>query len=404
MPYDQARFKQLLNAYYSGNLNSVEFDEFWQLAQEQEAEKFFQESLPKLWDETHAATSRIPRTEWDARMKLLKDRLESASPSQSAPRKIVSLPRLKWAAAIIAFISLVSTSYYFLGLKRSTPSNSLSQHATPTRSIVDPQPGDNRAMLTLADGRQIPLDDSQNGLLAIQGKTTITKQKDGQIAYAAGAAHSAELVYNVLSTPRGGQYKITLPDGTKVWLNASTTLKYPVVFVGDQRKVEVTGEAYFEVAKDASKPFIVTADHVRVEVLGTHFNVNNYSDEENVKATLLEGSIRLHASSGTRMIKPGEQAQANAEGGIKIENYVDTEEIIAWKEGNFQFDDENIKSIMRQLARWYDVDVEFKGTVNKHFGGVISRNVPLSKVLDMLEMAGGVKLTISGKKVIVEEP
>jgi ferric-dicitrate binding protein FerR (iron transport regulator) len=306
--------------------------------------------------------------------------------------------------AVLVGLIVMSSSFYLWNLSTHPNPHNFTQKKAQPLPVKDLKPGSNKAMLVLADGSTILLDDSENGLLAMQGKTNIIKQQDGQITYKAGAANATEMVYNTLSTPRGGQFKISLPDGTKVWLNASTTLKYPVEFLGKERKVEISGEAYFEVAKDPSKPFLVETNQEMIEVLGTHFNVNNYGDEDLVKTTLLEGSINLKVDGGNSLLRPGQQAQLSKTGNLKVTNYVDLEEIIAWKEGNFQFEDETIKSIMRQIARWYDVDVEFRGQVNKRFGGVISRNVELSKVLNMLQMTGEVKLTIQGKKVIVEEP
>lgn len=199
----------------------------------------------------------------------------------------------------------------------------------------------------------------------------------------------------------GGQYKLTLPDGSKVWLNAASSLKYPVVFIGNERKVEITGEAYFEIAKDESKPFKVLLNNMEIQVLGTHFNVNGYTDEEMIKTTLLEGKVKVLASGQTKYLLPGQQAQLKSSGNIAVTNEVNLEETVAWKDGNFQFENSDIKAVMRQLARWYDVDVSYKGNINKHFIGSISRNVKLSQVLSMLQQTGEIKFKIEGKNLIV---
>jgi transmembrane sensor len=256
-------------------------------------------------------------------------------------------------------------------------------------------------MLTLADGSQIMLDSAANGVLAQQGNTNIVKQQDGQLSYNSKGIPEAAIAYNTLTTPPGGQYKLTLPDGSKVWLNAASSIKYPTAFIGNTRQVETTGEVYFEIAKDASKPFKVLQNEMEVEVLGTHFNINGYIDEAVFRTTLLEGSIKITTPKGNDILKPGQQAQVQKTGVVKIINDADLEETMAWKDGNFYFENSDIYTVMRQIARWYDVDVTYKGTVSKHFLGTISRNVNLSQVLSMLQQTGEVKFKIEGRKVIV---
>jgi ferric-dicitrate binding protein FerR (iron transport regulator) len=223
---------------------------------------------------------------------------------------------------------------------------------------------------------------------------------------------SSEILYNTISTPRGGQYQLMLADGSKVWLNAESSLRFPVSFTGQERKVELMGEASVGVAhvssslgggreEAAGMPFKVKVHGMEVEVLGTHFNINSYDNESTIRTTLLEGSVKINKNNSSSLLKPGQQAQMNKAGEIKIINNVDVEEAIAWKEGKFQFDKADIHDIMRQLARWYDVDVEYKGTVSSHFGGTISRDVNLSQVLNMLHLTGEVNFQIQDKKVVV---
>jgi ferric-dicitrate binding protein FerR (iron transport regulator) len=265
----------------------------------------------------------------------------------------------------------------------------------------DAAPGGNKAVLTLSNGAQIVLDTAANGILIQQGNTKVLKLNDGQLAYQSTNSEQAEVLYNTITTPRGGQYKITLDDGTIVWLNAASSVRYPIFFTGKQRKVEISGEAYFEVAKNASMPFVVNAKGMEVEVLGTHFNVNSYSDEPSVKATLLEGSVKITTPAKSVIITPGQQAQLLQSGGIKILNNVDVEEVVAWKNGIFQFNNASLESVMRQLARWYDIDIEFEGNVPAvKLGGEISRNSNLSQVLQILNYSG-VKFKIENKKIIV---
>jgi transmembrane sensor len=269
----------------------------------------------------------------------------------------------------------------------------------------DVKPGGNRALLTLADGTTIVIDDAADGKLAEQSGIVITKTKEGQLVYQFEDKESQgkELgnQFNKISTPKGGQYQVNLPDGTKVWLNAATSIKFPVTFSNlKERKVELNGEAYFEVHKDRLKPFKVSSDLQEVEVLGTHFNVNTYKNESNSKTTLIEGSVRLHSAvTEDIMLKPGEQSVLNNK---RVDvSKINTEEVIAWKNGNFLFNDESLISIMKQLERWYDVEVDYSTIPDTHYNGFISRNVNLSKVLKHLEVTGNLKFKIEGKIIKV---
>lgn len=264
----------------------------------------------------------------------------------------------------------------------------------------DMKPGGNKALLTLADGTSIVINDAANGRLAEQNGVVITKTKDGQLTYEfKSAKHTGEAgitQFNTISTPKGGQYRISLPDGTLVWLNAETSIRFPVSFSKlKERKVELIGEAYFEVYKDKLKPFKVSSDKQEVEVLGTHFNVNTYKNETNYKTTLLEGSVRLHTAVSDVKLKAGEQAVLS---GAAVDILkVNTDEVVAWKNGFFIFNDESLKSIMRQLDRWYNVQVDYSTVPDTRYNGVISRDVNLSKVLSSLEVTGNLKFKIEGK-------
>lgn len=219
-----------------------------------------------------------------------------------------------------------------------------------------------------------------------------------------GSAASAQPLYNTIETPKGGQYQVDLPDGTKVWLNAGSLLRYPTNFTGKIRSVELTGEAYFEVAKNAHKPFKVLSKNQVVEVLGTHFNISSYTDDISVKTTLLEGSVKVLSSkvNQTKLLKPGQQSDINYTNNAFFIKSVNTDEVIAWKNGYFLFSDEDLKSIMARFARWYNVDVEYQGDVdNLRFGGMVSRSKDLTQALKVVEQAGNVKFKIEGRRVIV---
>lgn len=303
----------------------------------------------------------------------------------------------RYAAAIVV-IAVLSVSFYLLF--NSTPPKQVSHAGKLQNSTEEISPGKNKAILTLANGSTIVLDSAANGAITTQGNAQILKS-NGMLSYNALKNKSSEVLYNTISTPRGGQYQLMLADGSKVWLNAASSLRFPASFTGKERKVELLGEAYFEVAKNAKMPFKVKVKGMEVEVLGTHFNINSYENEASIRTTLLEGSIKINRNNRSTLLKPGQQAQVNTAGEIKILDDVDVEDAVAWKEGRFQFDRADIHDIMRQLARWYDVDVEYRGTISSHFGGTISRDVNLSQVLNMLHLTGEVKFRVEGKTVVV---
>lgn len=310
-------------------------------------------------------------------------------------RKLYPFKRVA-AAAVLILCSGFGAYIYFHSKNISQPN----QIALIKNDI---KPGGNKAYLTLADGQRITLSDAKNGNLAQQSGVTITKTADGQLIYAVSNSnhHSNQVSYNTIETPRGGQYQIKLPDGTNVWLNAESSLKYPASFaLLKQRKVQLSGEAYFQVAKDKAHPFIVVTEKQEVNVLGTHFNINSYADEPLAKTTLLEGSVRLN---GKLILKPGEQASRNSSGIITVES-IDTDEAVAWKNGYFQFDGENLETGMRKIARWYNVEVEYKnnGLRNEALAGTISKYSNVSQVLKKMELTGVLHFEIEGRKIMVQ--
>lgn len=268
-------------------------------------------------------------------------------------------------------------------------------------------PGGNKAVLTLSDGSTIILNGAKNGTLTQQDGIAVNKTQDGEIAYDAtkttGATNSKKLAYNTISTPKGGQYQVILADGTKVWLNAASSIVFPTVFNGNERHVKISGEVYFEVAKNKKKPFIVEAGKQTLEVLGTHFNINSYTDEPDIKTTLLEGSVKIQEqnSSYSALLKPGQQAINSSSGPIVVKA-ADTEQAVAWKSGLFQINDASIEVIMRQASRWYDVEVEYQGKIpQRKFSGKIKRNVKASEFLQMLTYFD-VRFSMEGRKIIVK--
>jgi transmembrane sensor len=282
-----------------------------------------------------------------------------------------------------------------------TWSRQTSSHPVPAISVIhDARPGGNRAVLTLAGGGRILLDSAANGTLAEQGNTKVEKLATGQLAYKASSAkETSSVLYNTLYTPRGGQYQLTLPEGTRVWLNSASSITYPTAFTGAERKVSITGEVYFEVADDASHPFIVSKGAVDITVMGTHFNANTYDDEKDIKVSLLEGAVKVSRSGKGEILKPGQQAQVTD--AVKVISNVDMAEVIAWKNGSFYFRRASLPVVLRQLSRWYDVDIVYEGPVpDLPFAGEMGKDLNLAQVLTILERMG-VRTRIEGKKLIV---
>lgn len=297
------------------------------------------------------------------------------------------------AAAILVFIS---TGIFLLYNKRNTQ-----QIVNNKPDTHDVAPGGNKAILTLSNGAKVVLNSVKNGNLGTQAGAMVVK-KDSLLSYKATKVNVNQVSYNTITTPNGGQYQLVLADGTKVWLNAASSLRFPTQFIGKDRTVELTGEAYFEVAKNKAKPFNVKTSTQTTQVLGTHFDINSYSNETSVKTTLLEGSVKVLSATGNVIISPGQQAVlSNNNNSLTVNNGVDINEVIAWKNGMFQFDDADIQTIMRQVARWYDIDAEFKGQIpNYTYHGKISRNSNASQVLRILGLSG-INFTIEGRKIIV---
>lgn len=319
--------------------------------------------------------------------------------SDTVVRKIKLWPRFTAAAAILLILSV---GIYFLNTKH------LPEIGSGTSYVNDIAPGDKGATLTLANGKQIYITAAANGLLAKDQGLEITKSADGQITYQVipDKDHS-ELSYHTLSTAKGETFQVRLPDKTVVYLNAASTLRYPTTFKNRERKVELLGEAYFEVAKNADMPFRVVSKAQTIEVLGTHFNINAYPDEEQATTTLLEGSVKIRSAGKEALLKPGQQSVTSSQNtagsvsGISITT-ADTEEAVAWKNGWFQFKNADIKTVMNQIGRWYNVDVIYQGKIPEdHYIGKVSRNVKVSQVLKILETSG-INFKIEGKTIIVK--
>ena len=320
----------------------------------------------------------------------------------------------RMAAAV--FVGVCITSVYFLFLKKPNSSVPIAEVHAPLLKHDVAAPALNKAALTLADGSTIILDSAGIGSLAKQGNTIISKVDNGKISYNNNSSEAAKIQFNTLTVPKGSKpMQIALSDGSKVWVNVGSSITYPTVFGYNERKVKMTGEAYFEVThltlkrEDKSVPFIVSAashlgdgKDVEIQVLGTHFNVNAYNDENSLKVALLEGSVKVGQHGGKSIyIKPGQQAELDLKGEMGLNTDVDTEEVMAWKNNWFNFNSLTVPEIMRQIGRWYNISVTYEDKVtDKHFSGIVSRSNNVSDVLKIMEQAG-IKFKIEGRNITV---
>lgn len=339
----------------------------------------------------------------DNGQKLKGQRILNEISSSIAQQKSSGRYNITWIAAA-ALVVIAAASLLFI--KNNKPVNSTITYTKNTIGSHDVKPGANKALLTLENGKQIALNDIGVGTVLKQGNITISKQANGLLEYKVTANANAKktIEYNTISTPIGGQYSVVLPDGSKVWLNATSSLKFPTAFTGTQRKVELKGEGYFEIAKNKHMPFKVDFNNEEVEVLGTHFNIMAYPDDAVTRTTLLEGSVSISKNNVKKILIPGQQAV----GGLQTNGFniteVNTDEAIAWKNGLFLFHNEDIKSIMKKIARWYDVDIYYQGTLpSQQYGGRISKSKNLSEILKNLELTGTIHFKIDGRRVTVME-
>jgi ferric-dicitrate binding protein FerR (iron transport regulator) len=303
---------------------------------------------------------------------------------------------MKYAAAVVLVFAVAGLIYF---TKSSNSEITTSDSVTSLNNDI--APGGNKAILTLSDGTKIILDNAADGNLSTQGNSKVIKLDDGQLAYQKNG-QAGDIAYNTITTPNGGQYHIILSDGSKVWLNAASSLRYPTSFSNNERTVELTGEGYFDIAHNASQPFTVIVQGTKVEVLGTQFNINAYADEPVLTTTLIEGKVKLNNKGTLSLLKPGQQALISGPGQTKVSSQADIEEAIAWKNGKFIFNGNRITAIMRQLARWYDIQVEYNNSLpDDEFVGAIRRSENISAILRILSKTKTVRFAIDGKKVTV---
>ena len=352
--------------------------------------------LERCWEEAPPLHTLDDTTAGEIFHRVLSARPGRVTRSLPASRQIIRWRRLT-AAAVILIIAAGAWFWQREHARMNIPPS------PPVSLQNDALPGSNRATLTLSNGQQLVLAGAAQDTVLTEG-AAIVASSNGRLAYNTGSAPATLLAYNTLTTPRGGQYQLTLPDGTKVWLNAASSITYPTAFTDKERSVNITGEVYFEVTKDRSRPFHVKVNDMEVDVLGTNFNVNAYHDEGGTRTTLLEGSVKINAAQTAVTLKPGQQAHIISPLGkenLKVINDADLDEVMAWKNGYFKFNDADIRTVMQQIERWYDLQVVYEGALPKdHFGGKLPRDANASEVLKTLEQTQ-VHFRIEGKKLIV---
>jgi len=342
---------------------------------------------------------------WDTatmgEQEIVKDKLFKSLQAETEPKQTRRI-RLRYWSAAAAILLVCSLTWYFNDRLGAETGN---KDRVAHRQFQDIRPGGNKAVLTLSDGSEVILDSAINSPAIQDGNATISRKDNGLLVYNAGQSISAlteHMQINRISTPRGGQYQVVLQDGTKVWLNASSSISFPTYFSGKDRVVQLSGEAYFEVSKNAYKPFKVQVNGMEVKVLGTHFNIMAYADEANTQTTLLEGSVEISTKTQRTLLKPGQQAAVeNLSNAISVQA-VNTSGSVAWKNGNFMFTDDDIYTIMRRLSRWYDVDVVYQGNLSDQvFAGYVSRYENINEVLKTLELTGTIHFKIEGRRITV---
>lgn len=394
------RFSILLNRYLHKTATELELQELMDLLTILPEEDVVSILAP-IYQETKE--NHLPLTCISSK-KMLQNIFKQATTHQQSKRTFIQRNKT-WVlriatAAVISGVIFVLNNLFNEG-KLNTPVKELTQK-NPSNDVA---PGGNKATLKLANGQVIVLDTTGNGVLLNHGGIEIKKIADGKLAFnvqakTIGKQSSNET--NTITTPRGGQYQITLSDGSEVWLNAETTLTFPLQFSTDERKVEVNGEAYFEIEKHIKKPFKVISNHMEVQVLGTTFNLTDYGDDNKPRTTLVDGSVRIKSGQQVQLLKAGEQVVLTEDKQLKLVKNINIETEIAWKNGIFQFKDAGIEQVMNNIARWYNIEVSYTGKTNrKWLNGKISRDVNLSEFMSMLAYTG-IHYEIQGRKVIIK--
>ena len=383
------KLKQLAAAYLLGTATEEE---------KQELHKWYDATMDQEEERVIIDTE---ETQDKIRQRILTTLLQKIAVSKQAePAKVFSVFKQSWMRIAAACLVIIIGAATWLLIQRSSQPHQAGDHTTVVTTNNDVLPGKNKALLTLGNGDKIVLDSAAFGKLAQQGNTSVLNE-NGQLVYTAGRQEGSQPIYNTLTTARGEVFPLILSDGSKVWLNAASSIHFPVAFTGNKRIVEITGEAYFEIAKNKTMPFIVRVNGAEIQVVGTQFNVMAYNDEATVNTTLLEGSVKFEKNGNSIFLRPGEQSQLGLNGKINVVNDVNIKKVMAWKNGFFDFEGSDFETVAKQLSRWYDVEVKYNRKIDEQFYAEIPRNTKLSVVLKALELTGKVNFKIEGRNIIV---
>ncbi len=399
------RIDFLIKCYQTDDLGEDDHTELLQLLSLEENKVYFDQFFAEAWNDFKHKKDIFS----EEQSKTVLSRLISTSKRNDIKQQKLRI--IRWIGFSVAATLLLALGFIFY-FHRVAPANLGDQsHLLSKTDLSDLDPGGNHAILTLADHTKIVLDDALTGTLANRDGLIITQNISGELTFGLAKTENTadEPVFNTLTTPKGGQYKIILSDGTQVWLNAETSFTFPSFFKGVKRQVKLEGEAYFEVVKNKQMPFFVDAGVSSIEVLGTHFNISAYADEQVSKTTLVEGSVKVSISGSSKIIKPGQQALTSVSSNVIRLDQIDPDEVLAWKNGFFVFSDESIHSIMKKLGRWYNFETEYQNEgINENFAGTISRYKSLSEVLKIFQATGTIHFKINngdatgtGRRVVV---
>lgn len=401
-----SRLNELFDLYIRKKLLPEEELELMQAIMDPLIQQQFKKCIDELYEEMPDSDFKMSELQAETIFQAI---IQNDKGGNKKPVRLYQQRWFQYAASILLIPSIIAIGISIYRTKES-------EKPVLASVLQDIAPGSNKALLTLSDGTVVAIDSSTRGNIALQGNTQIRQLDNGELAYQPSGGAADQLLYNKMTTPRGGQIQLILPDGTKVWLNAASSIRYPTSFNGPERKVEVTGEVYFEVAQDADKPFKVNVDQkADVLVLGTSFNINAYENETSINTTLLKGAIKVAISANTDLItsgsrevllKPGQQAQIGVYNKInqtiKVRNELNLKQVMAWKNGVFEFESSSLSQIMKQLERWYDITVVYeKKTDDIEFEGSISRNIPLQQLLKELEFMGIHSRLESDRRLII---
>jgi len=395
MSFSKERISYLLQVWSSKKATSSEEQELMEIISQKEGKDAFHDHIDQIINDWNGSEL-LPATDWENAFQQI---MQKRQPDESKQPKVAMFTWLKWSAAAVILLLVASTVY--VKLRQADGHHSIVRNDNQASKNGIAPPSRNKAILTLGNGKVVLLDDVRTGSLASEGVANASKLNEAELAYDADGVATPEL--HTLTVPNGSKpMQLKLADGSEVWLNAGSRITFPNIFTGENRKVSIEGEVYFEVTKDAHKSFIVEANGTRTEVLGTRFNVNAYDNEPGVKITLLDGAVRVNKERKSVLLKPGQQAESsNGKDQLTVQD-ADTEQVMAWMHGAFLFRNSDIQDIMRQTARWYNAEIVYKGDLSViKFSGGITRQENIRQLLDILEADGRLKFTINGNTITV---